>query len=199
MAAAPQPNEPWRVRRQVRRDRRRGPVASNSAAPQGKASRGNVRRSGRKVIRFPFLDRRSQKNGAKSQATKVATIPSPTPEPQWLGTMRQAYRWSSVAVFGLGVAVAGIYSQTVRLEQDLGVTYDRLRALERQERELTVAMEQLKDQIARQAAQPDSGLTLPKPADQLFVAPSQSRSQQARPNAVPIAPKQDTSERSVGY
>ncbi|MEM9244705.1 MAG: hypothetical protein AAGA67_03025 [Cyanobacteria bacterium P01_F01_bin.153] len=200
MAAAPQPNESRRVRRQVRRDRRRGPVGANSAAPQGNANPGSVRRSPRKVIRFPFLDRRLNKdNSAKNSATRVTSIPSPTPEPQWLGTMRQAYRWSSVAVFSLGVAVAGVYSQTVRLEQDLGLTYNRLRALERQERELTVAMEQLKDQIARQAAQPESGLTLPKPTDQLFVPPSPSQSQQPRPNAVPIAPKQNTSESSVGY
>ncbi|MGD1936063.1 MAG: hypothetical protein ACFCA4_00685 [Cyanophyceae cyanobacterium] len=204
MAAAPQPNEPRRVRRQVRRDRRRGPIGANSAASNPAAPQftppGSARRSSRKVIRFPFLDRRSQKNNAaKSPATRITSIPSPTPDPQWLGTMRQAYRWSSVAVFSLGVAVAGVYSQTVRLEQDLGTTYNRLRTLERQERELTVAMEQLKDQIARQAAQPDSGLALPKPTDQLFVAPSPSQSQQPRPNAAPVTPKQDTSESSVGY
>ncbi|MGD1850285.1 MAG: hypothetical protein ACFCBU_06660 [Cyanophyceae cyanobacterium] len=200
MAAAPQPNESRRVRRQSRRDRRRGP-----GAPQGNTQQGNVQRSPRKVVRFPFLDPRSPKdnaaknNAAKNSAPRIASIPGPTPEPQWLGTMRQTYRWSSVAVFSLGVAVEGVYSQTVRIEQDWGIIYNRVQTLERQERELTLAMEQLKDQIARQAAQPESGLGLPKPTDQLFVSPSQSQPQQPRPNAAPITPKQDTTENSVGY
>ena len=200
MAAAPQPNEPRRLRRSTRRDRRRGPAIPQ---PQGRSPQQTVQpsprrprsRQPRKVIRFPFLKGRSAQ---APRTNTVTTIPQPAPQPQWLGQLHRAYRWSSVAVFSLGVVVAGVYGHTVRLEQDLGTTYTRLQGRQRQERELPLAMEQLKDQIARQAAQPESGLALPKPKDQVFVAPANPQEQQ-RPNAEPVMPQRETSDVPVGY
>ena len=198
MAAAPRPNEARRLRRSARSDRRR-----RSVIPQGRSSQPSSpsSRSPRTVIRVPFLARRKPTTAQKDGSARIASLPAPTPDPQWLGQMRRVYRWSSVTVFGMGIAVAGVYSQTVRLEQELGQTYTHLQNLQRQERELTVAMEQLKDQIARQAAQPESGLALPKPTDQVFLTPSPppQAQQQPRPNAAPVPPKRDIPDTPVGY
>ena len=215
MAAAPQSDDTRRSRRVNWRDRRRGPANSRrgesqkqAGQPRGSQQQGRQQRiersprrtnhnaANRNVIRFPFLRRQTpQKN-----KTAVTPLPSPTPTPQWLGTLKQVYRWSSVTVFGLGVIVAGVYSQTVRLEQDLGKTYTHLQNLQRQERELTLAMEQLKDQIARQAAQPESGLALPQPNNQVFLEPAQTQLPDApRPNSAPVVPQGEASDVPVGY
>ena len=219
MAAAPQPDDARRSRRVNWRDRRRGPVSrqgehQTQTGQQGsqqrpgqqrlersprRANRNTSRstsRNNRNVIRFPFLRRQTP----QKEKVAVTTLPSPTPTPEWLGTLKQVYRWSSVTVFGLGVIVAGVYSQTVRLEQDLGKTYTHLQNLQRQERELTLAMEQLKDQIARQAAQPESGLALPQPNSQVFLEPAPTQLPDSpRPNSAPVVPQGEASDVPVGY
>ncbi|MEM1426680.1 MAG: hypothetical protein AAGF75_09030 [Cyanobacteria bacterium P01_H01_bin.130] len=210
MAAAPQPDDARRSRRVNWRDRRRGPASrqgegqaqtgqQGSQQRVGRSSRRASRdtsRNNRNVIRLPFLRRQTPQ---KDKAA-VTTLPGPTPTPQWLGTLKQVYRWSSVTVFGLGVVVAAVYSQTVRLEQDLGKTYSHLQNLQRQERELTLAKEQLKDQIARQAAQPESGLALPQPNDQVFLEPAQTQPPDSpRPNSAPVVPQGEASDMPVGY
>lgn len=101
--------------------------------------------------------------------------------PGWLRLLLVAQRGSSVLTFVLVAVTIVIYGWTVCSQQLWSREYQRLENLQRQERQTTAANEVLKNQMAREAAAPNSGLVLPNPSNTIFLQSAPQRPPVAAP------------------
>jgi len=72
----------------------------------------------------------------------------------------------------LGAALLAVYGWTAYIQQAWGQDYHSLQALQRQERQLSVANEILSSQMAQAAESPNSGLVLPQAGEAIFLEAS---------------------------
>ena len=100
----------------------------------------------------------------------------------------------STAIAGLLMTGALLaYGSTVYLDRSTQHTLAQIDALQRESQQLTSANEAIKQSLAEQATQPDSGLALHKSGDVLFLSP-------ASPRPAPAATQTTTKRtRPLGY
>ena len=125
----------------------------------------------------------------RSQAVRKTVAPvKPLPTKQQVpGVLRNLLllqRGSSVVLLVLGVLTLGVYSRTVHAQRSWSSAYSELALLRRQEPQLTLANEALKQHLADSAEQQDSGLVNPDPFNALFLEPAAPRSLLDAPEAV---------------
>jgi len=84
-------------------------------------------------------------------------------------------RCVSVVTIALGAATVTVYGLTVSSGQQWSRDYNSLQSLQRYERQLRVANEVLKNQMAEQAENPDTGLVPQNPTNTIFIPPASER------------------------
>lgn len=111
----------------------------------------------------------------------VKVLPSPPPPPLWLRALVGVQRASSVLTLLLVVACLSVYGWTVYCQQTFSLQSSKLERLRRQEGQLAVANETLKNQLAKQAEHPGSGLVPPTPDRMIFLKSAPPRASAAPP------------------
>lgn len=104
-----------------------------------------------------------------SAASTLRRLPQPKSSPGWLRLLLILQRSSGGFALLLGASLLAVYGWTVYIQQVWGKDYSSLQALQRQERQLSVANEILGSQLAKEAEAPNSGLVLPQPGDAIFL------------------------------
>ncbi|WP_199290447.1 hypothetical protein [Leptolyngbya sp. FACHB-36] len=132
-----------------------------------------------------------------AQPTKVRRFPSTQRSlPLWLRLLVRVQRSSLIAAVVLVIAALVLYGSTVYTQQLWSREYNKLKTMQRNERQLTTTSEALKHQLAQQAERPNSGLIPRTPANTLFLQPAPPRP--APP--VQSAPQpQSTASTPLGY
>ncbi|MUL35103.1 hypothetical protein [Gloeocapsopsis dulcis] len=110
----------------------------------------------------------------KTRNDNVPILPSAR-KPLWLLRLSLLQRSSSVLIFCLLTVALGLYSGTVYAQRAWNQAYRQLESLQRQERQLTTASEVLKNKIAQQAEQPETGLSPADPTQAIFLKPAPQR------------------------
>ena len=112
---------------------------------------------------------------ARKVATAVKPLASKQTTPAVLRNLMMLQRGFSVVLFVLGALTLGVYSRTVHAQRSWSSAYSQLALLRRQEPQLTLANEALKQHLADNAEQQDSGLVNPDPFNALFLEPAAPR------------------------
>jgi hypothetical protein len=104
-------------------------------------------------------------------------------------------RGSLLVAFILVIGALAAYGRTVYLQQLWSHEYGELEKLQRSERELTAAIEALKNHSAAQAGLPGNNLVAQSPGNTIFLPPAPLRrlpslhsTQSAEPTPEPAAP-----------
>ncbi len=92
--------------------------------------------------------------------------------PVWLRLLKRLERTSTLTTFLLGIGVLAIYSFTVYLQQRWSDAYADLQSLHRKERGLTAAIASLKEQLAKDAENPNAGLVPQRPNNTIHLKAS---------------------------
>lgn len=176
--------------------------ASPTPTPQSFASRSSTDRVA-SAPKSPDQTQRLVRFPTARTPSRVATLPAAPPQP-WLVraagvAQRGALGMAIVAVVG----AASVYGLLVRSQQAWSQEYARFESLQRQERDLMLTTEALKDHLARQSATPDSSMQPPSPENTLFLErPPQSLvPPEDRPTAATVRPRSPGWERDrpIGY
>lgn len=121
---------------------------------------------------------------SKNRSKRLENLPYSQAYPNWLRTLIMMQRSSDIMMFSLVAAMATIYGLTVYTQQLWTKEYRKLDRLQRQERQMTAANEVLKNQLAQQAENPETGLVPPDPANTIFLPAAPQRNIQQQPQAV---------------
>jgi hypothetical protein len=105
---------------------------------------------------------------------------------------------SSAIAFALVGAVLLAYASTVYIQQQWSEEYRKLESLQREIRNLTAADAIFKDNLAQQAEQPDTGLVMPSPDNNIYLSPSSPQTPAATPPKSPPK-KASASKLPIGY
>lgn len=116
---------------------------------------------------------------------------SQRPQPIWLTSLLFLQRSSDVITFLLVAATLSLYSLTVYTQQQWSQSFRNLEKMQREERQLTAANEDMKNHLAQQAERPGTGLVPPTQASQIVLQPAPQRPAQQPPlasaNPEPVA------------
>ncbi|MBW4491601.1 MAG: hypothetical protein KME26_00525 [Oscillatoria princeps RMCB-10] len=115
-----------------------------------------------------------------SQTVKV--LPAQATPPLWLRALLGVQRASSVLTLLLVVACLSVYGWTVYSQQMMRKQSRQLEILRRQEGQLAVANETLKNQLAKLAEHPGSGLVSPAPDRMIFLKSAPPRHRATPPH-----------------
>jgi hypothetical protein len=110
----------------------------------------------------------------RTRNDNVPILPSAR-KPLWLLRLSLLQRCSNALILCLVAVVLGLYSGTVYSQRAWNRAYRQLESLQRQERQLTTANEVLKNKIAQQAEQPETGLSPADPTQAIFLKPAPQR------------------------
>lgn len=121
---------------------------------------------------------------AKKTVAPVKPLVAQQPLPGALRNLLLLQRGSSVVLLVLGAMTLGVYSRTVHAQRSWSSAYSQLALLRRQEPQLTLANEALKQHLADTAERQDSGLVNPDPFNALFLEPAAPRSLLEAPEMV---------------
>ncbi len=103
-----------------------------------------------------------------------------------------------IVAFILGAATLIVYSSAIFVQQQWSKDYQKLKTMQRSERQMIAAGEFLKNQIIQQAEQPGSGLVPKTSAHMLYVEPSADRPPVAVP-ANPVVKSESADEDLTAY
>ncbi len=142
-------------------------------------------------FREGFANKKAEgiRNASRSHQTNRETakiLPQSESIPLWLSWLIQWQRRSSVVTFLLVGATLAVYGGTVYTQQLWNREYRQLETLQLQQRQLTAAGEVVKNELARQAEQQDTGLVPATPNTNLFLQPAQQQPIPS-PNSTPVA------------
>ncbi|MCT7949610.1 hypothetical protein NG798_07410 [Ancylothrix sp. C2] len=158
--------------------------------PESAATSAKVTPIDRKKTTLPSVSRGEQ---------TVQMMPSPTQMPVWLRSLIEAQQASSILTLVLVAACLSVYGFTVYSQEKWQQESSKLNSLRRDERQLIAANETLKNQIAKLADRPGSGLVQPNSSQIMFLEPAPQRTQPATPaQSRPVMP-QDTEPAPLGY
>ncbi|MBW4619041.1 MAG: hypothetical protein KME17_06745 [Cyanosarcina radialis HA8281-LM2] len=104
---------------------------------------------------------------------------------RWQRSLLVAQRSSLLLSLCLISLMLGVYAWTVYIQQMWSKEYRQLENLQRQERQMTAANEALKNQLAKTAENPHSGLVPPSLANNIFVPSAPQRQLAPKSAAVP--------------
>jgi hypothetical protein len=99
----------------------------------------------------------------------VREFPAPAPQPRWLQVLLSVQQVSSVLSVGLIGGLLATYGWSVMTQQQWSEAFDRLEGLQKQEQQLLLSNETLKNQLAKDAEQGSSGLIEPTLDSMVFV------------------------------
>lgn len=169
------------------------PARSRKSAAASRQSRGKANRSPRP----PLVNSQPQpaKVSPTNQGRRVENLSPSQVTPAWLRSLLLMQRGSSVVTFCLIAATLAVYAWTVYTQQMWAREYNKLEALQRNERQMTTANEVLKNQLAQQAERPGTGLVSPTPDKTIFLPPAPQR--QSKVTSAAIA--QPASKTPLGY
>lgn len=126
----------------------------------------------------------------------VRSLPASRSLPLWLRFLMLMQRSSQVTVLVLAMAVVLMYGSIVYMQQRWSKEFDRLKVLQGQERKMVIQSEFMKNDLAKQAESPQSGLVPRTPQGVLFVPAAPKRPQKPEaPASKPEAP----SSAPIGY
>ncbi|MEG5061222.1 hypothetical protein QUB60_24235 [Microcoleus sp. A2-C5] len=108
----------------------------------------------------------------RAAASVLKVMPDRQSQPMWLRSLLRMERASSAAVVLILGGALTLYGLTVYGEQRWSQEYQKLETLRRGEQQLSAASEVLKNQLAKEAANPETGLAAQKPADTIFLRPA---------------------------
>ncbi len=130
--------------------------------------------------------------------SKVERLHLSSPKsPLWLRSLLFVQRSSDVITFCLVAITLTVYSWTVYTQQQWSQEYRKLETLQRHERHLTTTNETLKDQLAQQAENPETGLVTPTTANTIYLPPARQETQAAP--TPPLPETQPTTSMPLGY
>jgi hypothetical protein len=133
--------------------------------------------------------RRSQqvsRHSTPQQAAKILSQPHSVPD--WLAWLIALQRRSYLVTFLLVSATLAVYGGTVYTQQLWNREYRQLETLRLQERQYTAALEVLKNQLATQAEQPETGLVPATPSNNLYL-PETPQAEKTTPSSItPLKP-----------
>jgi hypothetical protein len=93
----------------------------------------------------------------------------------WLRLLMQLQRGSVIVTFVLVTAALVVYGSTIYMQQHWSKEYNKLKSMQRSERQMIAAGELMKNQLIQQAEQPGSGLVPRTAAHTLVVEPQPLR------------------------
>lgn len=132
---------------------------------------------------------------ARQKVEKLNT--APLTNPVWLSPLLFIQRSSDIVTFILVASTLSLYSWTVYTQQQWSQDYRKLENLQRDERHLTTTNAVIKDQLAKQAEKPATGLVSPRPANTIFLTPAPQR--QVRTNPTKTANSEQVAKNPLGY
>jgi hypothetical protein len=124
--------------------------------------------------------------------SQVSHLPSPTVTPVWLKSLLTMQKGATI-LFGIVFGLSSIvYGYTIQTQGAWRSQHGQLKRLQHQERQQTIINENIKQELAKTAADAKSGLVAPKPEQMVFIpsAPQRpikplSQSPQTAPTAIP--------------
>jgi uncharacterized protein HemX len=117
----------------------------------------------------------AERSAVPSSSSSVRQLPTQPPLPLWLRLLIQAQRGSTLVVLILGAATLIVYSSAIFVQQQWSKDYQKLKTMQRSERQMIAAGEFLKNQIIQQAEQPGSGLVPKSSEHMIYLEPSADR------------------------
>ncbi len=186
-------------------------LMSNAYRPQTRSRRTPSRRSPLYSVPGQPRSDRSIRPVPRSISTRTAPLLFPTsypgspvrrlpvsrPMPLWLRWLIGLHRSSVIVVFLLAIAMLIAYSSTVYTQHLWSRDYHKLKGLQRQEREMIAARENMRNYIARQAERPGAGLINKTSASTIFLQPAPRR--RAQPVKPPVPEVEPQSSKPLGY
>lgn len=162
-------------------------VKSMSVAPQSFVSRRH-RRKRKAAVASEGTRGKSQPQAQliavpSRSGNPVQSLPEKRIAPSWMRSLLVMQRSSDLVTLLLVASTLAVYAWTVYTQQQWTREYRKLDNLQRQERQMTATNEVLKNQLAQQAENPDTGLVAPSPANSIFLSPAPQRQSQAAPAA----------------
>ncbi len=106
---------------------------------------------------------------------KIANQTNPWAKPLWLRSLLRMNTGTAIAMLILVSAVVGLYSKVVYTKQIWGQEYRKLERLQKEERQITIFNEALKNNIAQTAKQDGTGLVAPNSAAMILLEPTPVR------------------------
>jgi hypothetical protein len=132
------------------------------------------------------------------QQQKVSQLPQHNLVPVWLKSLLTLQQVSTIlfcSIFGLSSIV---YGYTVYTQNEWKSKHGQLKRLQKQERQQGVMNENLKQEMAKTAEQPESGLVAPSPDKIVFIPRAPQRPTKSLPT--PQSPQPiPASKLPVGY
>ncbi len=132
-------------------------------------------------------------------AAKVRQLPTQRPLPLWLRLLIQAQRGSAIVALVLGAATLIVYSSAIFVQQQWSKDYQKLKTMQRSERQMVAAGEFLKNQIIEQAERPGSGLVPKSSAHMIYLEPSADRPPVTPPTNPTAEPEPASDEDLTAY
>jgi hypothetical protein len=163
-------------------------------------SRARRARTGPVLPNYSAAEQALTQSGQSASVIKV--LPDRTLQPVWLRSLLRVQQASSVVVVLLLGGALTVYGLTVYGEQRWSQEYQKLETLRLREQQLSAASEVLKHQLAKEAENPETGLTPQNPAAPIFLQPvPESRSPVGTqpPNSEPDVANRDAVKTPLGY
>ena len=146
----------------------------------------------------PFTQRTVGKDADLSVATRtvstdIATLPKPS-LPLWLQVLNRVQHGSTAVASLLIAGALVLYGSSVYADKSTNRALAHLNRLQSESQQLTAASEAMKQSLAEQATQADSGLEPYEAGDVLFVTP-----EPLRPAKAPVESSKTERIRPLGY
>jgi hypothetical protein len=167
----------------------------------------------KKQVRVPATSKTNPKNKPQGnlapkrpQSTNSANPPIPVMSsateamPVWLLRLHALQRHTSVMTFLLVVSMLVAYGWSVYSQQIWSQNYRKFLSLQRQERQLNITNNVLKNNMATDGEKPGAGLVSPSPAGTIFLPASENSNTQptSLPTSLPM-PDQSNNAPAPGY
>lgn len=141
---------------------------------------------------------RNRQTSSKPPQNDLKAIAKTKPTPQRQPTLVRLESAAAILAILLGAAVLSVYGLTVYQSQKWSREYSRLQQLQRYERQLAIAAEMLKNEMAQQAENPAVGLIPRNPDNTIFLVPAPERDLSAI-TPVPVVPTEPEARTPLGY
>ncbi|MGL5062037.1 MAG: hypothetical protein ACRC62_18855 [Microcoleus sp.] len=177
----------------------RKPATAPTKAKVTSIARARQAKTGPQLPNYPA----SEVVPVRPQVSELKVLPDLQGRPAWLRSLLRVERASAAAAFLLVGCAMGLYGLTVYGQQQWNEEYQKLENLRLSEQQLSAASEVMKNQLAKEAENPQTGLVPQNPSDMIFVeqAPESRSSQKtALPNPDPaMIENQVDTKTPLGY
>lgn len=127
---------------------------------------------------------------------KIANLGNPWAKPIWLRSLQGIKTGTAILMLILVGTVIGLYGKVVHTKQNWGQEYRQLEKLQKEERQVTIFNEALKNNIAQTAKKDGSGLVIPSGSQMIVLEPTPVRPWKEIPA---VQPENIPSQQPLGY